>query len=79
MFVAKLARQLMNRDSYDERKYDRHLLRQGYAVTTRHEIGCVNFFLIYEGEQRFSLKTEQWMSAFDRDITLLMMAVDLDT
>ncbi len=94
-FVSKLAYHL-NKSAASvspAAKYDRQaMVRAGHAVTSKHDMGSVEFHLLWKGEQRFWLKAGDWTVSgnmiglevegdeisFLRDMTMLMMVAEFD-
>jgi hypothetical protein len=66
--------------------------RDGHPITIKHEAAGVKFFLIYHGEQKWTMEADDWKlrstmiqfevsgdeQAFTRDMTMLMMLGDGD-
>jgi len=71
---------------------ERHTLSSGHPITTHYNFGGVDFYLLWHGEQKWTIKNDLWTlrsqimevqmsgdeQAFTRDLTMLMMAAELD-
>jgi hypothetical protein len=82
-------------DAYVVNSQDRIIERQrnrdGHPTTSRHNIGSVDFYLLWHAPEKWSIKADQWTirsnmmgfeisgdeNACNRDLTVLMM-VGLD-